>query len=93
MHGFRRAHAVMAATAVALALTGGAGAAGGLDSVDPPPPIRMPNLAISAASVTPYGATQWQIHYTVSNRGTGPAPGFDVAKRNQPMVAFPFGFA
>jgi hypothetical protein len=78
MHGFKRAYALMAAMAVAFALAGGAGAAGGLDP-DPPPPIRMPNLAISAASVTPYGATQWLINYTVSNRGTGPAPAFNVA--------------
>jgi hypothetical protein len=79
MHGFKRAYAAMAAMAVALAAAGGAGAAGGLDPVEPPAPIRMPNLAITAASVTPYGATQWQIHYTMSNRGTGPAPVFDVA--------------
>jgi len=65
--------------ACALALASGAAAAGGLDPTAPPPPIRMPNLAITAASVAPYGATQWRIDYTVANRGTGPAPAFHVA--------------
>jgi hypothetical protein len=65
---------------VVLATASAADAADGSDpdgdSKVPPP---RPNLVVSEASVVPFGATQWQIHYTVTNRGTAATPSFHVA--------------
>jgi hypothetical protein len=81
MVSFRHTAAALGALVVAVLVSGAgaAAAAGGLEPGDPPPPVRLPNLVMSAASVVPLGTAQWQIRYTVSNRGTAPASAFHVA--------------
>jgi hypothetical protein len=72
--------AVMAAlTVTALGVTGTAGAISGLPPGDIDPVIRpVPNL-VMAASIVPYGSSEWELRYTVTNRGNGPAPAFQVS--------------
>jgi hypothetical protein len=61
----------------ALALAAAAGAAPPVDPDDPPDPppapAPKPNLVISAGSVAPVGTDQWEVRYTVSNRGNAEA--------------------
>jgi hypothetical protein len=78
MTGPKHTLALFSALAVALALTATAGAADGAPSDDPVITVR-PNLVISAASVVPYGASEWEIRYTVANRGGLATPSFRVA--------------
>ena len=46
-----------------------------------------PDLRVSAASVTPVSATEWQIAYTVRNDGAGPAEASVVTFRNNDTAA------
>jgi CARDB len=46
---------------------------------NPPPTTVRPNLLFSAVSVAPFGTSQWEIRYTVANRGTSKALPFHVA--------------
>jgi len=80
MTGPRHALALFGALAVALALAAAAGAADGAPSDDPVITAR-PNLVISSASVVPYGTSEWEIRYTVANRGGLATPSFRVAVR------------
>jgi CARDB len=74
--------AVVAGTAIAaLALAGVAGAVPPCCHEPPPPPPPPPpraNLVISEGTVTAVGSDQWQVSYTVSNRGNASAPSFYV---------------
>ena len=80
MTSLKQAVTLLAALAVALALAGTAAAVDDdPDDRDPPPPPAVPNLVISAGTVAPYGTSQWEIKYTVSNRGTLATTGFHVA--------------
>jgi hypothetical protein len=66
----------------ALALAAAAGAAPPVDPDDPPDPppapTPKPNLVINAGSVAPVGTDQWEVRYTVSNRGNAEAKLFYV---------------
>jgi hypothetical protein len=79
---FARTFAVFAAlTVVALGFSGTAGAVdndppGGGDP--PPTTVTRPNLTISSASVAAYGTSEWELRYTVTNRGTAATTGFRV---------------
>jgi CARDB len=68
--------------AAALAFAGVAGAAPPCCSHEPPPPPPppppRPNLVISAGTVAAVGTDQWQVSYTVWNRGNASAPSFAV---------------
>jgi CARDB len=66
--------------AVALALAAPAGAADGAPT-DDPVIKEHPNLVIPSASVIPYGRSEWEIRYTVANRGGLATPSFRVAVR------------
>jgi hypothetical protein len=44
----------------------------------PPPPVTKPNLVISDAAVTAIGTAQWEVRYTVTNRGPIGSLGFSV---------------
>jgi hypothetical protein len=79
MTSLKQAVALFAALAVALALAGTAAAVDDDPDRDPPPPKDMPNLVISDGSIAPYGTSEWEIRYTVTNRGTLATPGFHVA--------------
>jgi CARDB protein len=71
--------AMAALTVTALGMSGTAGAISRLPPIDTDPVIRpVPNLT-TAASVVPYGSSQWELRYTVTNRGNGPAPAFQVS--------------
>ena len=78
MTGPKHAIALFSALAVALALAATAGAADGAPT-DDPVIKEQPNLAISSASVVPYGTSEWEIRYTVANRGGLATPSFRVA--------------
>jgi hypothetical protein len=49
------------------------------DPKEPPPPVPVANLQFSAGTVQPFGLSQWEIRYTVVNRGTAATPFFRVA--------------
>src|SRR5262245_58903706 len=75
--------AVLAGTAVAaLAFAGVAGAVPPCCRDDPPdpppPPPPRANLVISAGSVATVGSDQWQVSYTVWNRGNAASTSFFV---------------
>lgn len=78
MTGLKHVPALFSALAVALALAATAGAADG-DPTDDPVIRERPNLVISSASVVPYGTSEWEVHYTVANRGGLATPSFRVA--------------
>jgi hypothetical protein len=67
---------------LALTALAGATAAGALPNPDPNDdprlPTPLPNLVFSAGSVTAAGTSQWEIAYTVANRGTASAGPFRV---------------
>jgi CARDB protein len=48
---------------------------------EPPPNAGAPNLLFTAYSVAPFGTSQWEVRYTVANRGITAAPAFHVAIR------------
>jgi hypothetical protein len=74
-----RVLALMAVLIVAaLGLASAAGAEDGFDPDTDPPIKTVPNLTIGG-SVAPYGSSEWELRYTVSNRGNGPAGAFRVA--------------
>ena len=75
----RNVVAAMAATTLAaLGLAGTAAAIGPGDPPEPPPVRLVPNLVVGSASVAPYGASEWELRYTVTNRGNASSPGFRV---------------
>jgi hypothetical protein len=78
MTGPKHALALFSALAVALALAATAGAADG-DPIDDPVIKEQPNLAIWSTSVVPSGTSEWEIRYTVANRGGLATPSFRVA--------------
>jgi CARDB len=78
MTGPRHTLALFSALAVALALAATAGAEDGAPGDDPVIKTR-PNLVISSASVVPYSTSEWEIRYTVANRGGLATPSFRVA--------------
>jgi hypothetical protein len=81
MTGSKHALPLLGALAIALALAATAGAADGSPADDPVIKER-PNLVISSASVVPYGTSEWEIRYTVANRGGLATPSFRVAAQH-----------
>jgi hypothetical protein len=78
MTGPKHALALFGALAVPLALAATAGAADGAPN-DAPVIKEQPNLVISAATVVADGTSEWEIRYTVANRGALATPSFRVA--------------
>ena len=78
MTGPKHALALFSSLAFALALAAAAGAADGAPTDDPVIKEHS-NLVISSASVVPYGTSEWEIRYTVANRGGLATPSFRVA--------------
>lgn len=74
-----RIAALVAMLAVSLVYAAAASAADNDPDGDPPPSVARPNLVFSAASVAPFGTSQWEIRYTVANRGTAKALPFHVS--------------
>ena len=70
---------VATTAAAALALASGAGAVDDNPDPDPSPATAKPNLVVSSASVAAYGASEWEVRYTVRNAGTTTAAAFRVA--------------
>src|SRR4051794_2016253 len=81
--GFRRAIALLGV--VAATTLASASAASALPPIDPdgdpPLPPDRPNLVFTAASVAPSGTADWELSYTVANRGSATAGSFRVAAR------------
>jgi len=74
----RLSRALLLVAIVALAALGVSAAAGARTSIgpvggggdnDPPLPPPKPNLVIGSASVAAYGTSEWELRYTVTNRG------------------------
>ena len=82
MTGFKLAVAVMAAMMVAVVLSASAGAVDDNPDPNPPPTKAMPNLQVTAGSVVALGASEWEIRYTVANKGTAAAPAFHTLVTN-----------
>jgi len=81
MTSFKHIFTLVTALAVALVLAASAAAIDDDPNNEPPPTLPKPNLVISSASVVPFGTSQWQISYTVANRGTADAKAFHTAVR------------
>jgi hypothetical protein len=69
---------VVAVSCLGLSAAANALPPGGGDPPPPPPVVPKPNLVVSDGAVSAYGRAQWEVRYTVSNRGTAPAPAFYV---------------
>jgi hypothetical protein len=80
------AAAVAVLMAAALGLASSAGAIGGPGG-DPPPIKEKPNLFI-AGSVAPFGTSEWELRYTVSNTGNAAAGAFRVVTQQNGGAQF-----
>ena len=70
-----------------LGIASAANAAGPSDpDGEPPPSASKPNLLFTAASVELLGTSQWEIRYTVANRGTTSTPAFHVSVKQDPST-------
>jgi len=73
--------ALLGIAAASLVCAGVASAVDNDPDKDPPPSAGAPNLLFTANSVAPFGTSQWEIRYTVRNRGFTATPAFHVAVR------------
>jgi hypothetical protein len=73
--------ALLGIVAASLVCAGVASAVDNDPDKDPPPSAGAPNLLFTANSVEPFGTSQWEIRYTVTNRGITATPAFHVAVR------------
>jgi hypothetical protein len=76
---FKQAIALVGILAVALAMAAAAGAVDDDPVDDPQLPPDKPNLVLTAASIVPFGASEWEIRYTVANKGALATPSFRVS--------------
>jgi hypothetical protein len=77
--GLGRLVVLMSIALVSLVFVAAANALDDDPDKDPPPSASMPNLQFSAGTVEPFGQSQWEIRYTVVNRGVTSTPAFHVA--------------
>jgi hypothetical protein len=73
-----RAAALLSVVTLSLVVSAAAIAVDDDPDKEPPPSASMPNLQFSAGTVAPYGTSQWEIRYTVVNRGATSTPSFHV---------------
>jgi CARDB len=71
--------ALLGVVAASLVCAGVASAVDDDPDKDPPPSAGAPNLLFTANSVEPFGTSEWEIRYTVTNRGITATPAFHVA--------------